>query len=147
MFDLWFGFPIDPIATFPDFAERIIRWFTPSSFPIFCGFSSTLFCWLNSHFWWWKSTRFIVHGKYAQLHNHLSSYASQCLCKACLNAGFMSLGWLCWIMLARFGGNLCMAMVGFFQSGYNHLSPIQMKYRGYRRFAMISSVVHSGPGR
>lgn len=65
MFDLWFGFPIDPIATFPDFAERIIRWFTPSSFPIFCGFSSTLFCWLNSHFWWWKSTRFIVHGKYA----------------------------------------------------------------------------------
>ena len=42
-----------------------IRWFTPSSFPIFCGFSSTLFCWLNSHFWWWKSTRFIVHGKYA----------------------------------------------------------------------------------
>lgn len=23
MFDLWFGIPIDPIATFPDFAERI----------------------------------------------------------------------------------------------------------------------------
>ena len=43
----------------------------------------------------------IVHVKATR--KHWSSYASpQCLCKACLNAGFMSLGRLCRIMLARF---------------------------------------------